>query len=229
MRTFNDPKLISAIEHSGNTCIDPDEVFHTVMVMCEENWPINKGKVTTKYGERYNSHTVTPEGIRNLMKEFVIRGKPEWYLINLIEWCNVKANEMNKSLLNYLGDVQNTYFKMNKIDKIALDDIEDEVVLKPEDTSVITPPVKEKFKRRSISPPAPKGHWGIRTIAKLANCTEEEVSRAIRLKQLDGKKERGKWIVPKTEAEKWIKEIRETRRLSHFTIPVPHARLMYGK
>jgi hypothetical protein len=215
MRPFNDPKLVPFIERSINTCVDPREVFDTAVSWCEEFWPITKGKVTTKRGERHNSHDINPEGIRTLMYEFKRRDLPDWYLLNLIEWCRDKSKDVTLSLLNYFDIVQTQYFKQKKIFNFALDD-EEEIVLpkidvtnfphkKENEPGVIPSPRK---KRRQVSSPAPRGFWSASTVAKLAGSTETLVMKALRSSQLVGEKRKGKWIVPKAAAKAWAEAFR---------------------
>jgi hypothetical protein len=207
MREFTDPKMVPFIEHSRNCTVDPDEVFQTVVTLCEDTWPINKGTITTKRGERHNSHEVTPVAIRNMMREFTKRKLPKWYMIGVVEWCRDKAHDMGLSLLNYLEKVQKKYFIARGLWKISEDDIDDE-----EETVITSPGVIDvvvaKRKRRSVANPAPRGFWSLRTVAKLAGCNESQVMKAIRTNQLVAEKRKGKWIFPKAAAEKWIDSVR---------------------
>jgi hypothetical protein len=218
MRPYNDPKLVPFIERSINTCVDPQEVFDTAVSWCEEFWPITKGKVTTKRGERHNSHDINPEGIRTLMNEFKRRDLPDWYLLNLIEWCRDKSKDVKLSLLNYFEIVQNQYLKQKKIFNFALDDEEEIVIPRIFDPGLPNiedlPVPAPRKKRRQGSNPAPRGFWSASTVAKLAGSTETLVTKALRSSQLVGEKRKGKWIVPKAEAEKWIKSVRWWERNS---------------
>lgn len=221
-RTYDDPNLVPYIERSeGNVCATSKDVFDHAAILCEEYWPFAKGKVSTERGERRNSHFINPDGILNLMKEFTKRDQPDWYLLNLIEWCNVKSNDMGRSLLNYLERVQVQYFKKkgNYIFALddALDDEEEEIVLPKVDVTNV-PHKKEnepgvipvpRKKRRQVSNRAPRDYWSVGSIAKEAGCTDAIVMKALRSSQLVGEKRKGnKWIVPKAAAKAWAEAFR---------------------